>query len=74
MCACVVCVCSVNPRPFLLLGHFSAVALYAIYYTFRSQGIFALHRSLYKSVGIFAKACGVILPLVWSEVKTVIKY
>jgi len=55
-----------NPKPHILIGHFFAVAVYAIYHTVRQGGL-AVHRSVYDSSQIFYKACGVIFPLVLSE-------
>ncbi|ELU04561.1 hypothetical protein CAPTEDRAFT_127930, partial [Capitella teleta] len=63
-----------KPKPHILLGHFFAVALYAVYFTIRSQGIFGIHRGIIKSACIFTKACRVIFPLVWSETKSVVRY
>lgn len=59
-----------NPKPHILLYHFFAVCLYAILHTFRSHPWWALHHSMIQSSGIFYKACGIIFPLVWSELKT----
>lgn len=55
-----------HPKPHILIGHFFAVAMYAIYHTVRSGG-WAVHKSVYDSSQIFYKACGVIFPLVLSE-------
>jgi len=63
-----------NPRPYLLLGHFFAVAIYAMYRTMKGSSWYTVHRSLYKAVCIFYKAFCVIFPLIWSEVKTVFQY
>ncbi|XP_013404628.1 squalene monooxygenase [Lingula anatina] len=61
-----------KPKPFILIGHFFAVALYAVYAVFRMEPLWAAHRALLTSAGIFFKACGVIFPLIWSEVKTLV--
>ncbi|XP_050401170.1 squalene monooxygenase [Patella vulgata] len=61
-----------TPKPHLLIGHFFAVALYAVLSVFRSEPIWALHRVVYRSFMIFYKACGVIFPLMWSELKGLI--
>jgi hypothetical protein len=63
-----------NPRPHVLLSHFFAVAFYAIYFTFRSEGFLYMHRAARLSCGIFYKAIQVITPLVWSEAKTIVRY
>jgi len=55
-----------NPKPHVLIGHFFAVAVYAIYTTVR-QGGWAVHRTLHNSASILYKACGVLLPLILSE-------
>ncbi|CAG5121073.1 unnamed protein product [Candidula unifasciata] len=61
-----------NPKPHVLIGHFFAVALYAVYFVFRSEPFWALPRSVYRSCMILLSACQVILPLVWSETKTLL--
>jgi len=61
-----------NPKPHVLIGHFFAVALYAVYFSFRSEKWYAIHRSIVKSTGIFYKACAVIFPLMWSEFRTLL--
>lgn len=58
-----------TPNPMTLIGHFFAVALYAVWFIFKTQK-WAIHTALYQSVGTFGKACVVIFPLIWSEVKT----
>ncbi|ESO95888.1 hypothetical protein LOTGIDRAFT_144418, partial [Lottia gigantea] len=58
-----------TPKPHLLIGHFFAVAMYAILSVIRSEPFWAVHRVLYRSFMIFYKACGVIFPLIWTEVK-----
>ncbi|XP_062321130.1 squalene monooxygenase [Osmerus eperlanus] len=58
-----------NPKPLTLIGHFFAVALYAIYFTFKSESWFTKPRALYKSGAILYRACTVMFPLIYSEVK-----
>ncbi|KAK7502255.1 hypothetical protein BaRGS_00006619 [Batillaria attramentaria] len=59
-----------SPKPHVLIGHFFAVALYAIYSVFRSEPVWAVHRVVYRSTMIFTSACAVLFPLIWSEIKT----
>ncbi|KAL8578167.1 hypothetical protein ACOMHN_051722 [Nucella lapillus] len=61
-----------SPRPHILIGHFFAVALYAVMSVVRSEQVWGLHRALYRSVMIFVSALHVIVPLVWSEVKSLL--
>lgn len=61
-----------NPRPTVFLTHFFAVAMYAVYFQFKTEPWWALHRSLYSSAGILVKASRILLPLVWDELKTVV--
>ena len=57
-----------NPKPMTLIGHFFAVALYAIYFTFKSESWFPKPRALYSS-GVFSyRACTVTFPLIYSVV------
>jgi len=65
--------CRLDPNPWLLLGHFFAVAFYAMYSVFKTQSLWRLHRSAYRSTCVFLSACSIIFPLVWSEVKTVVR-
>lgn len=58
----------ITRRPFLLLFHFFAVALYAIYLMFASAYVYMYPSLVAESVGVFWKACTVILPFVWAEV------
>lgn len=61
-----------NPKPHILIGHFFAVALYAVYFVYQSEPVWALHRVLYRSVMILLSACGILFPLLWGEVKSLI--
>ena len=63
-----------NPKPSVLLGHFFAVAFYAIFFTFQSHGVQGVFKSVRLAVGILATAVTVIFPLVWSELKTISRY
>eukprot|EP00118_Oscarella_pearsei_P015687 m.143073 g.143073 ORF g.143073 m.143073 type:complete len:508 (+) comp38378_c0_seq4:46-1569(+) len=55
-----------SPNAFVLIGHFFAVALYAVYFSFADEK-WAIHRGLWKASRVFLKACKVIFPLIWSE-------
>ena len=63
----------ISPKPHILIGHFFAVAVFAVYTTFRAEKWWAAHKATLKSTCIFYKACTVIFPLIWSELKTIIK-
>lgn len=58
-----------KPRPLLLVGHFFAVAFYATYLTFRREPVWAFYRSTYNAICVVFRACGILFPLIWSEVK-----
>ncbi|XP_069813217.1 squalene monooxygenase isoform X2 [Dendropsophus ebraccatus] len=58
-----------SPRPTLLIGHFFAVALYAVYFCFKSEPWLTKPRALIRSTAIFYRACSVIFPLIYSEMK-----
>ncbi|XP_077576122.1 squalene monooxygenase [Stigmatopora nigra] len=58
-----------SPRPMILIGHFFAVALYAVYFNFKSESWRSKHRALFKSVTILLRACTVMFPLIYSELK-----
>ncbi|XP_033837657.1 squalene monooxygenase [Periophthalmus magnuspinnatus] len=58
-----------SPKPATLIGHFFAVALYAVYFNFRSESWSSKHRALFKSVAILYRACTVMFPLIYSELK-----
>lgn len=58
-----------DPKPMTLIGHFFAVALYAIYYNFKSESWCTKPRALFKSGAILYRACTVMLPLIYSELK-----
>lgn len=52
-----------------LIGHFFAVALYAIYFNFKSESWLTKPRALFKSGAILYRACTVMFPLIYSELK-----
>ncbi|KAM9806218.1 squalene monooxygenase [Syngnathus typhle] len=58
-----------SPRPMILIGHFFAVALYAIYFNFKCEPWSTKHRALFKSGAILFRACTVMFPLIYSELK-----
>ncbi|XP_030636962.1 squalene monooxygenase isoform X2 [Chanos chanos] len=58
-----------SPKPMTLIGHFFAVALYAIYFNFKSESWLTKPRALFKSGAILYRACTVMFPLIYSEVK-----
>ncbi|KAM4633218.1 LOW QUALITY PROTEIN: squalene monooxygenase [Polymixia lowei] len=58
-----------SPKPMTLIGHFIAVALYAIYFNFKSESWSTKPRALFKSGAILYRACTVMLPLIYSELK-----
>ncbi|XP_056617603.1 squalene monooxygenase [Triplophysa dalaica] len=58
-----------TPKPLTLIGHFFAVAMYAIYFNFRSESWLMKPRALVNSVAVLYKACTVMFPLIYSELK-----
>ncbi|XP_040900643.1 squalene monooxygenase [Toxotes jaculatrix] len=58
-----------TPRPMTLIGHFFAVALYAIYFNFKSESWSTKPRAFFKSGAILYRACMVMFPLIYSELK-----
>ncbi|MBN3306103.1 ERG1 monooxygenase, partial [Amia calva] len=58
-----------SPKPMTLIGHFFAVALYAIYFSFKSESWFTKPRALFSSGAILYRACAVMFPLIYSELK-----
>uniref|UniRef100_A0A672SVN3 Squalene monooxygenase n=1 Tax=Sinocyclocheilus grahami TaxID=75366 RepID=A0A672SVN3_SINGR len=61
-----------SPKPFTLIGHFFAVALYAIYFSFRSESWLTIPRALVNSIAILYRACAVMFPLIYSELQYLI--
>lgn len=64
--------CRLRPHPLILVGHFFAVALYAIYQTVKTQSVLTIHRGVHRAMMIFIKACLVIFPLIGSEFVTLL--
>lgn len=62
-----------TPNPFVLIGHFFAVALYAVYFAFLDQPWYSKPLALYESSLILIKACGVLFPLIRSELYMVMR-
>ncbi|TNN72913.1 Squalene monooxygenase [Liparis tanakae] len=58
-----------TPKPMTLIGHFFAVALYAIYVNFKSESWCTKPRAVFKSGAILYRACTVMFPLIYSELK-----
>uniref|UniRef100_A0A2K6PHV3 Squalene monooxygenase n=1 Tax=Rhinopithecus roxellana TaxID=61622 RepID=A0A2K6PHV3_RHIRO len=58
-----------SPNPLVLIGHFFAVAVYAIYFCFKSEPWITKPRALLSSGAVLYKACSVIFPLIYSEMK-----
>uniref|UniRef100_A0A2K5E7Q1 Squalene monooxygenase n=1 Tax=Aotus nancymaae TaxID=37293 RepID=A0A2K5E7Q1_AOTNA len=58
-----------SPNPLVLIGHFFAVAVYAIYCCFKSEPWITKPRALLSSGAVLYKACSVIFPLIYSEMK-----
>ncbi|XP_051878994.1 squalene monooxygenase [Pristis pectinata] len=58
-----------SPEPMTLIGHFFAVAFYAIYFSFKSEPWYLKPRALLKGSLIVYRACSVIFPLIYSEMK-----
>lgn len=57
-------------RPFVLFYHFFAVALYAIWIYVTSASVISMPVRMVGSVGVFWKACVVIFPYIFSELRT----
>ncbi|XP_063777400.1 squalene monooxygenase [Pseudophryne corroboree] len=58
-----------SPRPMLLIGHFFAVAFYAVYFCFKTEPWLTKPRALVRSSAVLYRACSVIIPLIYSEMK-----
>uniref|UniRef100_A0A3B3THR4 Squalene monooxygenase n=1 Tax=Paramormyrops kingsleyae TaxID=1676925 RepID=A0A3B3THR4_9TELE len=61
-----------SPKPMTLIGHFFAVALYAIYFSFCSESWLTKPRALLRSASIMYRACAIMLSLIYSEFKYLI--
>lgn len=57
-------------QPFVLFYHFFAVALYAIWIYIMSASIITVPVRAIASIGVFWKACVVIFPYIFSELRT----
>ena len=57
-------------QPFVLFYHFFAVALYAIWIYITSASLFGMPLRVVGSVGVFWKACVVLFPYIFSELRT----
>ncbi|KAL8767168.1 MAG: hypothetical protein Q9209_006259 [Squamulea sp. 1 TL-2023] len=57
-------------QPFVLFYHFFAVALLAIWLVISESPVYRLPLTLISSVGIFWKACVVIFPFIFSELRS----
>ncbi|XP_027027248.1 squalene monooxygenase [Tachysurus fulvidraco] len=58
-----------TPKPMTLIGHFFAVALYSSYFCFKSESWLMKPRALVNSGIILYRACAILFPLVYSELK-----
>ncbi|XP_054637608.1 squalene monooxygenase [Dunckerocampus dactyliophorus] len=58
-----------SPKPMTLIGHFFAVALFAIYFNFKSESWRTKHRAVFRSGAILYRACTVMFPLIYSELE-----
>ncbi|XP_077207635.1 squalene monooxygenase [Paroedura picta] len=58
-----------SPQPLVLIGHFFAVALYAVYFCFKSEPWITKPRAFFSSTAVMYRACSVIFPLIYSEIK-----
>nr|KAF6426881.1 squalene epoxidase [Molossus molossus] len=61
-----------SPNPLCLIGHFFAVAVYATYFCFKSEPWITKPRAIFSSGAVLYKACSVIFPLIYSEMKYLI--
>ncbi|XP_030366702.1 squalene monooxygenase isoform X1 [Strigops habroptila] len=58
-----------SPKPMVLIGHFFAVALYAVYFCFKSESWITKPRAFVNSGAILYRSCSIIFPLIYSEMK-----
>ena len=63
----------VTPKPTKLIGHFFAVAFFAMYKVMVSKGVWMLPVGLLRSCAVIFSACRTILPLMLSETLKPIK-
>uniref|UniRef100_A0A8C3RTT6 Squalene monooxygenase n=1 Tax=Chelydra serpentina TaxID=8475 RepID=A0A8C3RTT6_CHESE len=66
------CLYSLSPKPTVLIGHFFAVACYAVYFCFKSESWFMKPRAFFSSGAVLYRACSVIFPLICSEMKNIV--
>ncbi|XP_064010346.1 squalene monooxygenase [Pogoniulus pusillus] len=58
-----------SPKPMVLIGHFFAVAFYAVYFCFKSESWITMPRAFFSSGAILYRSCSIIFPLIYSEMK-----
>uniref|UniRef100_A0A8C4PYG7 Squalene monooxygenase n=1 Tax=Eptatretus burgeri TaxID=7764 RepID=A0A8C4PYG7_EPTBU len=58
-----------TPKPATLIGHFCAVALYAVYFAFKLEPWYAKPRAFITSAVVLHRASSILLSLIWSELK-----
>ncbi|NWZ45832.1 squalene monooxygenase [Haliaeetus albicilla] len=58
-----------SPKPMVLIGHFFAVALYAVYFCFKTESWITTPRAFFSSGAILYRSCSIIFPLIYSEMK-----
>lgn len=61
-----------SPKPYVLIGHFFAVALYAAYFCFKSESWLTKPRAIFRAAAVLYNACCLIFPLIYSEIKYLI--
>lgn len=61
-----------SPHPLVLIRHFFAVAVYATYFCFKSEPWATKPRALFSSGAVLYKACSIIFPLIYTEMKYLI--
>ncbi|OXB82939.1 UNVERIFIED_CONTAM: hypothetical protein H355_009849 [Colinus virginianus] len=61
-----------SPKPMVLIGHFFAVALYAVYFCFKSEPWVTMPRAFLSSGAVLYRSCSVIFPLIYSEMKSLV--
>ncbi|NXK88062.1 ERG1 monooxygenase, partial [Formicarius rufipectus] len=58
-----------SPKPMVLIGHFFAVALYAVYFCFKAESWVTTPRAVFSSGAVLYRSCSIIFPLIYSEMK-----
>ncbi|XP_068610833.1 squalene monooxygenase [Brachionichthys hirsutus] len=58
-----------SPKPMTLIGHFFAVAMYSVYVNVKREPWSSKPRALFKSGAVLYRACTVMFPLIYSELK-----